>query len=65
MDLIRSKKFQAALVALLVTIAVHYIPGLAEVPLEAVLTPFVAYILGQGLADLGKERAKVEKDCVE
>lgn len=54
--ILTSKKFQAALVAATVTIMVEIVPALADVPLEAVLTPFVAYILAQGLADFQKER---------
>jgi hypothetical protein len=54
--LLTSKKFQAAVVAVLCGILVELIPALRDVPLEAVLTPFVAYILAQGLADFSKER---------
>ena len=28
-----------------------------------ILTPAIAYIVGQGIADHGKERAKVEKSA--
>ena len=57
----RSKKFQAAVIGVIVA-------GIAElglnVPPETVTTivsPFLAYIVGQGIADHGKERAKIEK----
>lgn len=56
-DLLQSKKFQAALIGLIVVIAQHFVPGLQEVDLYALLAPFVAYIIGQGLADFGKEQA--------
>ena len=46
-----SKKFLTALVA---AIAAGF-----GIPEEALL-PLVAYIVGQGIADNGKERAKVE-----
>lgn len=54
--ILTSKKFQAALVATLCTILAEAVPALRDVPLEAVLVPFVAYILAQGLADFQKER---------
>lgn len=59
-DLLTSKKFQAALIGLIVVIAQHFIPVLNDIDLVALLAPIVAYILGQGLADLGKERALME-----
>lgn len=62
MDIVKSKKFQAAVVGMIGSILVIYVPALRDVPLEAVLGPIVAYIIGQGLADFGKERAKVEQE---
>jgi hypothetical protein len=59
-DLFKSKKFQAALVGVFVTVLVFVVPGIPEEALTAVLTPIIAYILGQGLADLGKEAAKIK-----
>jgi uncharacterized protein involved in cysteine biosynthesis len=56
MDIFKSKKFQAALVGLVVVIAEHFVPGLADLPVQDVLMLIAAYILGQGLADFGKER---------
>lgn len=55
-ELLKSKKFQAALVALVVVIIHGLVPSLKEVDLYALLTPIVAYIIGQGLADFQKHR---------
>lgn len=57
MDLIKSKKFQAAIIGVVVVILQHYIPGLQEIDIAAVLAPILAYIIGQGLADFGKVAA--------
>jgi hypothetical protein len=56
MDIFKSKKFQAALVGLVVVAAEHFVPGLADLPVQDMLMVLVAYIVGQGLADFGKER---------
>ena len=61
-DLLKSKKFQAAIIGVLVAILSHYVPGLPEDAANQVLTVIVAYIVGQGLADMGKERAKIEQN---
>ncbi len=60
MDLLKSKKFQAAMIGLIVAIAGHYGLDLNDQTLAATLAPIVAYILGQGAADFGKEKAKIE-----
>ena len=59
-SIFRSKKFLAAIIGVIVA-------GFAElgldVPPETVTTivsPLLAYIVGQGIADHGKERAKIE-----
>ncbi len=57
-DILLSKKFQAALVGVAAVVLAEFVPGLQEAELVAVLTPIVAYIIGQGLADLGKEAQK-------
>ena len=52
-----SKKFLAALAAVLLIVLAE-----AGVPIhEDVLIPLVAYIIAQGIADFGKERAKAEQ----
>lgn len=55
-----SKKAIAMIAGLIVTFAGRY--GL-QLPLEEltmVLAPIVAYILGQGVADAGKEKARID-----
>lgn len=65
------KKFRAALVASLVALTGGYSSGLAEVgdfvqaltfvDWTAVIVPWLFAIAGQGLADWGKEKAKVQQ----
>lgn len=61
-DLLRSKKFQAALLGLVVAVAGHYGLNLTDETLWAILSPILVYIGAQGLADAlpGKEKALVE-----
>ncbi len=57
-DPLNSKKFRAALVAALVAGTTNYF----DVDREAILLiigPFLAFIGMQGIADIGKEKAKV------
>lgn len=52
-----SKKFWAAVVATAVPIINHvWGLGLTQDAIMQIVTPVVAYILGQGLADLGKNK---------
>jgi hypothetical protein len=60
MGIFQSKKFRAALVAIVVAIGSHYIPGFPEGAATEVVAVLVAYIIGQGIADNGKEAALVE-----
>lgn len=60
MDLLKSKKFQAALVGLIVVILLHTFPQLPEEAISEVVALIVAYIFGQGVADFGKEAAKIK-----
>lgn len=61
-DLLRSKKFRAALAGLIVAVISHF--GLSIDPdmIMVFLSPLLAFIAGQGLSDIGKERAKIEKE---
>lgn len=53
-----SKKFWAALVAVSVPILNHFFKlGLTQEVVVQVVGPISAYILGQGLADLGKNKS--------
>jgi len=53
-----SKKFWAAVVAAGVPILNHFLSlGLTQEVVMQIVGPIVAYILGQGLADLGKNKS--------
>lgn len=56
-----SKKFWMTVVGAAIA-AVAHVTGLSHEELAAVVAPFVAYVLGQGIADNGKEKAKVEAE---
>lgn len=60
MDLLKSKKFQASLVGLIVALVGHVGLALDEQALLTVLAPILTYIAGQAVADIGKEKAKAE-----
>ncbi len=60
MDLVKSKKFQAAVIAVLLMIASEFGLDLDPEALLAIASPLLLYILGQSVADVGKEKAKVE-----
>ncbi len=55
LDLLTSKKFISALIGAIVAFIAAYL----DMPTEQVaiiVAPFVAHILGQGVADIGKEK---------
>lgn len=57
-EILKSKKFTTALIAVIAAIVSTYL----EIPTEQaalIVSPLVAYVLGQGLADTGKEKAKI------
>ena len=56
-DMFGSKKAIAMIVGLIVSIAGKVGLDLPTEDLTAVLSPVLAYILGQGVADVGKEKA--------
>lgn len=60
-ELLSSKKFVAMIVGLVMSIATKYVPGLDEETTYQIVGLVIAYILGQGVADAGKEKAKIEK----
>lgn len=60
--ILKSKKFQAAVVGVIATVLVHTVPALQSVNVTEVLAPIVAYILGQGIADHGKEAEVIKKN---
>ncbi len=58
MELLKSKKFQAAVISLVVMILAEVGLELDPAALVVVVSPLIAYILGQGVADIGKEKVK-------
>lgn len=63
-SLLGSKKFVATVLAVIAYFTAKV--GFEFDPNEAAMaiSPFLAFILGQGLADLGKEKSKVESATV-
>lgn len=59
-DLLKSKKAITALAAVIVAIGGKAGWNISTAELVPILSPLMAYIVGQGIADHGKERAKVE-----
>lgn len=59
--LLGSKKFVTACIGVLVALAAKVNWHLQVSEVMAVVSPLIAAVLGQGIADAGKERAKVEK----
>lgn len=61
-DMLQSKKFRALIVGIIAVIIVRFIPGITEDVATQFVDPIVAmiisYIVGQGLADFGKEAVK-------
>lgn len=62
LELLRSKKFQAALIALVVSAILYFVPAMPEASITEVLAILVAFIFGQGMADFGK--AGVKKQAI-
>ena len=55
-----SKKFVAALSGAIAAFAMKMGLEMSTADVTVILTPFIAYILAQGVADQGKSAAKVE-----
>ena len=60
-DLISSKKALTAIATVIVGLLAHLGLHMTTADILPLLSPFMAYIVGQGIADHGKERAKIEK----
>jgi len=60
MDLIKSKKFQVAIIGVVVMLLGEFGLDIDPEALLAIVSPLIAYIIGQGVADHGKEKAKIE-----
>jgi len=59
MDLLNSKKFMAGVIGAIVGVIGLYL----ELPFEQVMAlvgPFLTFQISQGIADHGKEKAKIE-----
>ena len=65
-DLLASKKFRVAALTVVGMIAAKLgVPEATVTELTVLISPLIAYIVGQGIADIGKEKAKVELEEVE
>ena len=60
MDLLKSKKFQVLIIGLVVTVGGKLGFDLDTETITAIVGLVASYIVGQGVADHGKEKAKVE-----
>ncbi len=60
-DQLKSKKFSALIVGVIVTLGARYGLRLDPLTVGYIVSLFIAYIGAQGLADKGKEAAKIEK----
>jgi hypothetical protein len=60
-EMLTSKKFLAAVAGVLVAAAARIGLDLPVEDVAAVLAPIIAYIVGQGWADAGKEAIKMER----
>jgi hypothetical protein len=58
-NLLQSKKFQAAMVGIIVVVGSYFLPNISPEAATEIATVIVAYIGGQGLADFGKESKKI------
>lgn len=61
-DLLKSKKALVALIACVVWCAGRFGLDLDKEALLGAVTPLWAFVLGQGIADAGKEAAKLKAD---
>lgn len=60
-ELLSSKKFIAALVSAIIAIAGKYGFQIDEATLYLIIGPFITYIIGQGIADHGKNTPELER----
>ena len=65
MGLLTSKKFAVAIAAIVVAVGGRYGLDLETEDLEPIIYTLIAWILAQGVADAGKEKAKIEADAAE
>lgn len=60
MDIFTSKKFWASVAGLLAVVGGKFV-GLPESAVEQVILLIGAYVVGQGLADVGKSAAQINQ----
>lgn len=60
MDILKSKKFQVLIAGFIILLLQALIPELANLNTQELIALMVAYLVGQGIADTGKEKAKIE-----
>lgn len=58
-DMLNSKKFMAAIVAAVLALVGFYL-GMTVDQIAIITGPLMVYVGAQGLADIGKEKAKVQ-----
>jgi hypothetical protein len=58
MQLFKSKKFWMAVTGVIVVLVNEFVPGVDEKALSDIVYLIIAAIVGQGLADFGKEAKK-------
>lgn len=61
MSFFKSKKFWATVTAIAVAIGSNYL-GLDESTVTNVVQVISVYVIGQGVADAGKEKARIERN---
>ena len=57
----QSKKAIAMMVGVIVALGGHFGCDLTPNEVTTILSPVLAYIVGQGVADHGKEKARIDK----
>jgi divalent metal cation (Fe/Co/Zn/Cd) transporter len=61
MGLFKSKKFLVALGGVIAVVLSHFF-GIAQETVMEIVALLVAFIIGQGAADVGKEAAKIKNN---
>lgn len=62
MEIFKSKKFWMAVVGIVAMLVSSFIPAITEEMIIGIAGIIVSYILGQGVADAGKEAAKINNE---
>lgn len=61
-DLATSKKLIAAVLSVIIIVLGHFGIDIELDALMTVISPILVYIVGQGVADMGKEARKIDKE---